>query len=246
MATKQERQRMNGFILRRLEESGLYFVQGATLDDIVIKERNDVREHPFTYHLVMYNSKRRTIQDVKDTYKHNVAQGVHTGFIVLKDGEVGFVPMAGRGHFKRKGKSLKNYDPRTVNHMIYAREIEKYVLSLFPAEYQRVTYYQPKTDQLAESVRIFWVGPVIVDYGHLTASSPGYRHASKFPVVVKDFRETKEVAQITKGPLFAVSGGSSSFLCIPQEENRKNSDKVYAQAMHALGKELGGLRKYIH
>ena len=121
-------------------------------------------------------------------YAQNKNEGVYTSPLLYKDGKTSFVRMVEHASW-RSNKSLKNYAEQAINQMIALRKIEKVLLDFYVKK--EIPYYQPPTARLHESIRIFKMFPVNLDYSHLSADDPGYSFAENRESI--DYKLPKEV-----------------------------------------------------
>lgn len=118
-------------------------------------------------------------------YQSKVMQVAH---ILPKDDKSYHVRLS-FGGFGRKEKSLKNYSHKEREAMLNLRDVEKRVIA---STGSMLVYYQPETANLEESLRVFSMRDVELDYSHLEDGDHGYSFARdgisenyKIPVELK-------------------------------------------------------------
>ncbi|MBS3126877.1 hypothetical protein J4228_01790 [Candidatus Woesearchaeota archaeon] len=169
MVSQKEKQQTTQFICDRLEDSGLYVVQRRELGHLLVKEKNDV-EKPKTIDVIIPNF-LGPVKNYTKAFRQNAINIIYTAPVLHKDGETAFVRMVDTNMSWRTDKSLKRYSPEEINRMLHLRKIEKEVLVSFD---NPLTYYQPETDRLPQSLRQFKLTPVLLDYSHIGPEHHGY------------------------------------------------------------------------
>ncbi len=101
------------------------------------------------------------------------------------------VRLGARGNIKDE-RSLKNYTKQEKDAMIHIRDLENLVVGMAG---NNLSYYQPETERLDESVRIFEMEPVWLDYSHIRRGDIGYGFARN--TVSIDYKLPVEVATVT-------------------------------------------------
>ncbi|MBD3318424.1 hypothetical protein GF342_00785 [Candidatus Woesearchaeota archaeon] len=181
MVRKQLRERMRDYVCDRIDQAGTYSISMRDCDHVLLAQRADLVEDPMTVDLRLL-SRKMTLKEWRNVLRRNRANGVYTGNVFYKDGETFHVRLAIRGHSKRD-KSLKRYDKSQRDRILHFRGLEKAVMTLqssFPHSnrgFNELTYFQPDTDRLSESLRTYDMNTVYLDYSHLSPGDPGYGFA---------------------------------------------------------------------
>lgn len=195
MVSREDNDRMITFITERLEDSGVYKINKRNNFHILVAEKPEIREVPAIIYVAAHNDPGETVDHLKRGQSQNLAQGIYTAHVFYKDGETFMVRLGARGRTKNNERSLKRYPPVEVNSMVHLRGLEKAVLDHAP---QELAYYQPKSDRLPESVRVFLMKNVNLDYSHIRPGDPGYSFARD--AVSKDYKLPVEQSVMTLEP----------------------------------------------
>ncbi|MBT7902901.1 hypothetical protein HN587_03485 [Candidatus Woesearchaeota archaeon] len=168
MVSRAEKNKMMKFMVHRLEESGLYVIMNQDHEHLVVREKPEEVETPKTIYVVGHN-RRRTSDELATLQGTNRSQGVYTAHVFHKktvhtDPKKDFFIRLMDVSAARYDKSLKNYTWDAIQAMLYLRGLEK---DVGQAYLQMLNYYQPETARLDESVRVFKLDPVNLDYSHL-------------------------------------------------------------------------------
>jgi len=99
--------------------------------------------------------------------RSNQQQEIYPCSVFYKDGKTAFVRLVDN-EASRSEKSLKHYNP---HELIALREKEKESIKIFGSELQ---YYQPESLGLSESIRIYDMGDVELDYSHIRPGDQRY------------------------------------------------------------------------
>lgn len=181
MVSAANKKRMEQFICDRIEESGRYTIHTSDVDSIIVAQRSDLVDDPLTVNILLLNRKR-TLKEWREEIGQSHAHGWYTGSIFYKDHRTFHMRLAHKGDTKKE-RSLKRYTKEQRNRMLNLRGLERKVLSgqsSFPGAnrgHPELTYYQPHTVRLAESLRTHSVDTVKLDYSHLSSRDPGYGFA---------------------------------------------------------------------
>jgi len=194
MVSKNQKSRMTEFAAERLEDSKLYNIVRRDNSHIFIAKKPELEETAGEIYIVAHNHKM-PVSKLKQLQAQNKEQGIYTAHIFYKDGDNFMVRLGKRGHYKGDDKSLKNYSKEKRDEMIHLRGLEKEVLERYP---QELSYYQPKTERLPESIRIFLMHPVELDYSHIGPGDPGYGFVKNSTSI--DYKLPEEKATITSNP----------------------------------------------
>lgn len=172
MVKKEDRQKMQKFLINRLEEAEKYMIVKSDTSHILLAQKPDLVENPLMCYILLHNNKL-TEKDYQNIVNNNALQGIYTSTVHFKDGILNYVPAAAKGHLKNHGKSLKHYSPQEINKMIKLRTPEKKTLEyLSPSRI--VNYYQPESSNLEEAIKGTELKNVKFDYSHLRPGDPGY------------------------------------------------------------------------
>jgi hypothetical protein len=193
MVNAEQKRRMTELVLGSLEESGLYNIVENDGFHILVAERPELKENPRTIDVLIHNYHRPVHQFLSEV-GDNRAQGVDTANIFYKDGQEFMVRLGVRGRNKYS-KSLKNYSGEQINAMIHLRDLEKVVLE---GSGRKLTYYQPETERLGESIRTFEMGDVTLDYSHIGPANPSYEFVQNR--ISRDFKQAVQIGAVT-GPI---------------------------------------------
>lgn len=198
MVIKNQKERMTEFVAERLDGSGLYIIIERDISHILVAERPEVREQPKTINVLAHNY-HRTMRDMRNTLGYNASRGIGTAHIFYKDGEIFMVRLGARGNIKDP-RSLKRYTKAQIDAMVHLRDLEHAVLSMSGG---KLAYYQPATTRLEESIRVYEMARVCLDYSHIRKGDPGYGFARD--TVSKDYKEARQIEAIT-GPIELLVG----------------------------------------
>ncbi len=212
MVDKKQKTRMIEFIAGSLDGSGLYKIIIQENSHILVAEKLEVREQPKTIDVLAHNY-HRTMRDLRNTLGYNRSQCIGTAHIFYKDGETFMVRLGVRGNIKDP-RSLKLYTKQQIDAMTHLRDLENAVLKMSGGE---LAYYQPKTERLEESIRIFEMVRVALDYSHIGRGDPGYGFARN--TVSKDYKEARQI-EATTCPIELLVG-VNGYACIAPWEPPK-------------------------
>ncbi len=163
MVSQREKKQAVQFLCDLLENSEKYTILSRDERQLAVQEKKEVRESPRQINVVLPNF-FGTIADFSQHLRGNASQGIYTAPVFYKDGETAFVRMVERNSSWRADKSLKRYAPQQINQMLHLRGIEKAVMENYG---KKLDYYQPATERLNESIHIFEMRPVELDYSHI-------------------------------------------------------------------------------
>jgi hypothetical protein len=170
---KSQRQRMLTFITELLEESPKYAILESKNQHIFVSKP----EHHEKYAVLLHaGTKNETMKRIKKYCDELIQSNVRIAHVFYKDYENFFISTKTH-HPKEKGgeqlESLKKYSQEQLNKMITLRDTEEFAILKNIRFYENqphydiLTYYQPKTERLEESLRLFNLKPVFFDYSHL-------------------------------------------------------------------------------
>ena len=180
MASRKQKNQMTQFVADRLEESTLYDILSKDHEHVVVVEKPIVRVEPITTDVFVHNRKT-TAKELAKISGQNYSQNIYTAHVILKDGKVGFVRLADKESWRLE-ESLKKYSAQEVNQMLHLRDREKWILGRF----ENIVYYQPETQRLPESVRVFGFETVQLDYSHVHEGHPSWGFVTDGPS--KDYK----------------------------------------------------------
>lgn len=165
MASQKYIKQMQDYVIGCMEESGKFRAVSTDGNGILISQvgKDDpAKMYIFTHANPMtiknYNSKVNALIN-NEFYVSNV-------FDKGTDDQKGFMVRLDDSARKRGDKSLKRYNTQELNAMISLRGLEKEVLSL-QRPINALTYYQPETERLNESLRQYNMKNVELNYSHI-------------------------------------------------------------------------------
>jgi len=198
MVSRKDKLRATQFICHQLEDSGLYIIQRRDHQEVLVKEKPDVREEPRTIDVLIPNF-LKNIKSFTSAQRVNQRNRIYTCPLFYKDGKTAFVRMVERNPSWREEKSLKRYTPQQINQMLHLRGMEKEVMELLG---ENLTYYQPETSRLTESLREFNLEEVRLDYSHIRPGDQGYGFVRSSDVSI-DYKLPHETRVIEPAAKFA-------------------------------------------
>lgn len=201
MVSRKEKSRAVQFIGDKLFASGLYGIINTTPFSLLAGEISPVEE-PRTIEVLIPNF-FRSVSAFQEKRRENQRKRVYTSPIFYKDGKTAFVRMVETNSSWRQDKSLKNYSLEEINQMLSLRGMEKAVLDLTEDE---LSYYQPPTNNLEESLRTFHLQTVALDYSHLDFTDSGYGFARDGPSIDYKLPQETETKKITQAARFSFPG----------------------------------------
>ncbi len=192
MVYQPQRERMACFLIRELEVGGYKVIGESTSAKEPYLLVRPVDESDQFVYIFLHAGGDRTIAQVEERSRMNNRTGLHTAHVFFKDGESSMVRLrdsryaaSGRHDFR----SLKLYNDREIDRMIKCRDLEVLVAHAYG---DKVTYYQPETRNLSESIRTYHLVPVKIDYDHVDTDHPAYDHA-KGKTMAKTYRLPEEI-----------------------------------------------------
>ena len=169
MITTQQKKQAINYLSGLIEASRIYTINTTTNRSLSLREKSWATHQPRSIELLIANC-YTPVADFTSQYAKNIQQNIWTSPIFYKDQNTSFVRLAEKESW-RAGKSLKRYTKKEINEILHLRDIEKKVLELYG---NPLSYYQPKTERLEESLRQFQMHPVNLDYSHLQPGDQGY------------------------------------------------------------------------
>ena len=195
MVTKEERNKMRDFVASRIEDSKRYIIERAN-DSRLIITLKDAANAPATIFVDLIN-KKISVKEYEEIVRENWLNGIWTCPIFYKDGKNFHVRLGARGNFKGNNRSLKEYSNDEINEMIHLRGLEKSVLKIQKGTDKKLTYFQPETARLSESIRWYKIEDIILDYSHLEPRDPKKNFAREG--ISMDYKIAKEVMCVKDG-----------------------------------------------
>lgn len=183
---KDQRKRMSNAALAYLEDAG-YGIDSANEGEIIVLSRREGDKRKL--HLFLHNQTTNYKESI-----HSINRAVYGGDLVsnifYKDGKNFHVRLGWRANTKGNGRSLKRYTKRDLDRMLHLRELEKFVLQKNSPQ-TTLTYYQPETIKLAEGLRSYNMGSVILNYEHITSRNIRFDFAR--PDTARDYKIAQEI-----------------------------------------------------
>ena len=157
-----------------LLDTGLYVAQKQDSRGVLIDTKSETLTNARQIYIVLANA-TNTVDHLKSIVNENSKAGIYTCPILFKDGETAFVRLADKHGYEKRDRSLKYYNSTEFNRIIFLRDRERAVVEM--SEQDVLTYYQPTTARLKESLRQFDVErKVALDYSHLTPEQRRQKH----------------------------------------------------------------------
>lgn len=177
--------------------------------------------HPVTDKRLMKNKSNQSLTiDDYITFYDGLTK-YDEGFIInifYKDGKNYMVRLAQRGEIKRRNRSLKKYSHDEINEMIHLRGIEKQVFNSENLPF--LVYYQPNTKKLNESIILYQMKDVILDYSHIDENhrANGFVNEEE---ISRDYKIAKKLRTIKKDdPVVFVNAVSKKHLLFKEHGNK--------------------------
>ncbi|MFQ5475188.1 MAG: hypothetical protein ACE5DM_05095, partial [Candidatus Nanoarchaeia archaeon] len=164
MVKKKEKERMIEFAAARIGESGEYVVLAKDFPFLAVRGQDGEST------MVQCYAGDLTQKDVSAEMRSNRQSRIRTAHLFFKDGKRHFKRLP-KGGNNRRNLSLKRYDHEERNRIVNIRGVEKLVLDI---EDMPLVYYQPETARLPESLRVYRMGSVILDYSHIDRDHRAY------------------------------------------------------------------------
>lgn len=190
MPTQPQKNQAIQYITNLLEASSMYHINNATDRSLSCTENSWVSSQPKSIELLLANC-YAPITDFTSQYRKNQQSNIWTVPLLYKDQKTSFVRVADTSGW-RADQSLKRYTFEQINEILHLRGIEKKVVELFG---NSVSYYQPTTERLEESIRQFHLQPVQLDYSHIRPGDQGYGFVKNREAV--DYKLPRETKRIT-------------------------------------------------
>lgn len=211
MVSKEQKKRMLSFVTDRIEDTNRYLIKNRDESKILLQLKPELSKdpkNPPSMYIVLHNRKM-TLNDFSEINQYARKNGIYMANIFYKDGELFHVRLGQRASFKGDYKALKNYTQEELNKMIHLRGLEKEVIGKINDENRyakmphekkldsiELSYFQPETDKLEESIRTYAILPVELDYSHIEPGDPGYgfvhnRESIDYKIADEKFRVNK-------------------------------------------------------
>ena len=231
MTKQNEKKRMMQFIINRIEEANKSKIITAEPDHIVIAKK-EITNNQKLY--IFLHNKKTTERDYRNSLTRLTQEHYLISNIFYKDGKIGMVRLGQRANLKGDDRSLKRYNKNERDKMIHLRQLEKIVLNIQQNEkialniQQKanfLAYYQPETERLQESIRIYQMQPVHLDYSHIQPGDDGYGFVQNREST--DYKIAEELLSITSGGILfrPISKGSKFRIPVPQERKSQKTTK---------------------
>jgi hypothetical protein len=200
MVKKKDRTAAIQFISDRLEDSNMYDIHTHDDTHVLIIEKPAIAEEPKSIDVILANCVGPA-KNFQGKYRANANSQIYTAPILFKDGKTAFVRMVDTNRSWRTDKSLKQYSSQEINQMLHLRKIEKAVMQYFG---KRLSYFQPETTNLPESVRDFSMKKVLLDYSHIDPSHQAADFVEDRWSI--DYKLPEEVRRITRDAAVKFTG----------------------------------------
>lgn len=194
MVSRKDKNHAISFICGLVEDSNKYRIQSRNHQSIQLQDDPTMEPSPRDMEIVIANFLPK-VDAFRKRVGNNSRARRYTVPLIYKDGKTAFARMVDFNRSWRTDKSLKNYSSYDVNRMISLRNIEKVVFQRI----KTLSFYQPESDRLPESIRDFELEKVVLDYSHLKPGDQGYGFAqNRFSI---DYKLLHELMRITSGPI---------------------------------------------
>lgn len=171
MASQQQKKQTLEYLADKLQQTALYSIHRSTNNrSLSVSESTSYSDQPKIIDIVIPNFFNR-VADFKEFLYQNRNRDIHTSPIFYKDGTTSFALLQDTPKFWEHDQTLKRYTADQKHSMLNLRDMERFILENFGKD---VTYYQPQTSRLQESVRVFTLGDVHLDYSHIPPEDPKY------------------------------------------------------------------------
>lgn len=154
-------------------------------DLLVLRNKNSIND----YGIIFQNSnwsKEQTI-DIIQRFKNSSIIPIQ---IFYKDWKNFHVRLGEKGIY-RKNKALKNYTIQQINKMIHLRQNEK--IEILELGENLITYYQPQTQRLEQSLRYYSPKSVMLDYSHIDNEFAKNSISSDYKIMQEIWEPSKEI-----------------------------------------------------
>ena len=166
MISREDKKKMERFILSRIEDSMRYMIKEHNTNQITITQKPSIAENPATIQILLHNNKTKmTKAKFLNILEQNSKLKTYTANVFYKDNETYMVRLGPKAHTKRDA-SLKRYNKETRDSIIFLRGIEKIILEQQGKD-NMLIYFQPETARLEESLNFYKILTPILDYSHI-------------------------------------------------------------------------------
>jgi hypothetical protein len=190
MINKKQRKRMMSFHADLLQKNKNIKLTETEEDHILFEGVNTGNKG-----YILLHNKKITEKEFDQKIRELAQKQIPLLNIFYKDDETFHKRLAFSGYLKNIDYSLRKYDLETVNKMIHLRLLEKKVL-----EFQRnntLAYYQPETKRLEESIRLYEMQIVKLDYEYMADWDPRKEYAERNEYSI-DYKIAEELGAILK------------------------------------------------
>jgi hypothetical protein len=194
MVSVRDKKQAIDFICGLVEDSKKYLIGSRDNKSIKLKDNPTLRASPRSMEIVMANFLGKPA-NYKQRVLGNIEDRCYTVPLFYKDGKTAFVRMVDKNSSWRSEKSLKRYTVQEINQMITLRKIEKKLTETSNC----LSFYQPRTNRLIESVRDFNLDSVVLDYSHIEPGDHGYGFVQN--KISINYKIPRELSSITSGPI---------------------------------------------
>jgi hypothetical protein len=209
MVSIAERKMMMEFVAERIDASARYDIQNANAGKIIISQKKALVEKPVNAHIFLHSAKI-PLKEYKLQVRGIINNGEFVGNVFYKDNQTFMVRLAERGNFKGDDRSLKNYSKEDIDKMVHLRGIEKTVLEL--QKVNQLAYFQPETARLSESIRVYMMLPVNLDYSHIGIEDRSYDFVQNRESI--DYKIAEEQFSFSEKGLSFSRSSDKSQVCI--------------------------------
>lgn len=192
---------MIDFLVKELTESNIYQMYEFGDEGIGLEDPTGRKIH------VIPHTKKITKDDFKKQVHDYWNKNTEVAHVFFKDYENFFVKL---GLNEGMGRPFKRHTRGDIEQMLHLRDLEKLVLEQFPHSKQ-LAYYQPKIGSIPESLKLYSMRDVILDYTHIPLSDPRHEHVPGV-VTSKDYKIPVELKR-----------EDSTFLTLMSELSKRNA-----------------------
>ena len=199
MVSKKDKAKMKDFVLGRVEDASDYDIKKADNSHILVAQKPEFSENPVELYIVLHN-KKMNLSDYKRLVSQNTIDGKFSVDVFYKNGSDFMVRLGGRAKFKGDFRSLKRYGKEDLDKMIHLRGLEKEVLNN-QGNNPILTYFQPQTERLVESLRGYNMETVFLDYSHIKPGDPGYGFVKPSTSIDYMIANESHMLEVVDGPV---------------------------------------------
>lgn len=217
MVYLQEKRKMMHFIADLIAKNKNREILDAEPNHILAKSVITGKE----LYIFLLNDKRTTEIEFNSQMHDCINKNQVMLNIFYKDGETFQVRLGWKANFKGDDRSLKKYKKEDLDKMLSLRILEKRVLCF--QNFNQLSYYQPETMKLEESIRSYNMIDVRFDYSHLDCEDPRKEFAEQNKHS-KNYKIAEELSAIVKGELRLIQP-SKHFLVIDSFRANETAEK---------------------